>query len=300
MKTRALLDGELDTLRIFCRRYPMARFLKYKPGKRCLCLVSLGNSEQFVKFYPRKFMRNGRGPGIHEVGRKLWDLSRSGTTGFRVPKPVRWEDETRSLWVERMEGVDLESVFVGINTTRIVSEIGEAVGVIGGLDISEARHFDREDQFGDTVEMVRKAEKAFPGKRLRFRNLLSLQRAFSRALPDEELVAAHGDMHPGQWLLCRDESPGLLDFEDFSLAEIERELAWFMVQLEAGFGDAVCVRTLEKAFIAGLKRAGRRPRKSLLRFYKSHKWLIKAAKANDEYVLERSLSNAYRCLGVGK
>ncbi|NJM61079.1 MAG: phosphotransferase [Oscillatoriales cyanobacterium RU_3_3] len=110
-------------------------------------------------------------------------------------------------------------------------------------------------------------------------------------LPSETLVPIHGDMHLDQWLFDGKQLV-LLDFEDFSLGEVERDLASFIVQTESEYPRFS--KEFNESFLAGFRSKGFRENERLMNFYKAHKWLAKAAKVENE--AEKQLDKALQKL----
>lgn len=295
MKTQILNDEKLTTAGIFFGRFQDAEPLKYAPGKRCLFQVRIKRSDYFVKLYPKKFLRRNRGNEIHRAGQKFWRLSRSGILNFRVPQPVFWDAETRTLWQKKLDGVPAVEFLKRGKDEKIAFRIGQAIAQIAGLKIVPPRRFDRTEQMKDSREFAAQTIEKFTPLKREIENLLFALNAFHRSQMPENLVPAHGDMHIDQWLFDG-ENPGLLDFEDFSLAEIERDPAFFAVQIETEYGAQVCAATIEKAMLAGFESAGKSFDKNVFEIYKAHKWLSKTAKVSKEIEARAMLEKAFECL----
>lgn len=288
-----LKDKKLETVKTFRNRFQSARLLKYTPEKRCLFVVESNAQDHFVKIYPKKFLRDNRGEKIHNIGQKLWELSENRSVDFRVPKAIAWDSETHSLWQQKMEGDPAIVFLLGDAKPHLASRIGKKIAQITNLDIEPPRNFDRTEQMEDTWEFTQKLTGKFPKL---LDEVSQILKAFSEAhhlLPFNQMTPTHGDMHIDQWLFDGVKL-GLLDFEDFSLAEPERDLAFFTVHLEAEYGKEICVGEVEKELIAGFESLGKKIDRQIYRLYKAHKWIARAAKAKRINAARTLLANA-RC-----
>ncbi|MEZ5425071.1 MAG: phosphotransferase [Pyrinomonadaceae bacterium] len=292
MKTEILKDWNLNTAEIFCRTFQDAKLLKYRPGKRGLFRVKIEKTDYFVKIYPKKFLRQNRGENIHLVGKKLWDAANEGKFGFRVPTPVFWDGKTRTLWQKKLEGRPAIEFLKGKTQKDLIFQIGRSVAQINDSGIPAQNIFDWKAQFQDSLEFASMLSGNFPVLKHRVAKLLEY---LARLRPVQILVPTHGDMHVDQWLFDGI-SLGLLDFEDFSLAAGERDLAFFIVQAEAQYSNLIDVKKLERILLEGFSAAGKRADRGLLQIYKAHKWLAKAARAESADRAQVMLEKAFEGL----
>lgn len=274
-------DSELDTLSTIFRENPTAKIVKYSPHKRCLLQIEKAGKEYFVKVYPKKFLKRERGEKIHEIGEKLWQFAEERRINFAVPKSIGWCERTRAIWQEKFDGEQLSASPGG---AKFAFEIGTGVAEICKLEITPPRFFDRQEQLKDSREFAGKIQRFAPHLQAKITRFFNLSE--NAELPPEKLVPIHGDMHLDQWLFDG-KRLGLLDFEDFSFGEVERDLASFIVQIEAeyphigsGFTDS---------FLEGFRSNGLIENERLMQFYASHKWLAKAAKNEAEKRLDKAL-----------
>lgn len=279
-------DSELDTLSTIFRENPNAKIVKYSPHKRCLLQVEKGGKEFFVKVYPKKFLKRERGEKIHAVGKKLWQLADEKRINFVVPKSIGWCNRTRAIWQEKFEGEQLTESCGGV---KIAFEIGKGVADISKLEITPPRFFDRREQLKDSREFAGKIEKFAPHLKAKIDRFFNL--AENAELPSEKLIPIHGDMHLDQWLFDG-KRLALLDFEDFSSGEAERDLASFIVQIEVEYPHLG--EDFTESFLAGFRSNDFREDGRLMQFYAAHKWLAKAAK--DESKAEKRLDKALQNL----
>lgn len=295
MKLRVLQDRKLTTVETFWQRFQNAELLKYAPEKRCLFLLKIEQSDYFVKLYPKKFLRENRGEKIHLVGQKFWDLANSAKLNFKVPMPVFWDAETRTLWQKRLTGIPAIEFLKKEKGEKIVFQIGQAIANIADSEIVPMRIFDSPEQMKDSFEFAAMIIEKFPPLKQKTARLLSILGETHQSQPAQNLVRTHGDMHIDQWLFDG-KSLGLLDFEDFSHSAAERDLAFFVVQIEAEYGAEICLKKIEKDLLAGFKSSGKQINETLLEIYKAHKWLAKAAKVSEEKAARKMLEKALEYL----
>lgn len=295
MKKRILQDKKLTTAAQFFQKFQNAELLKYAPEKRGLFRVEIERADYFVKLYPKKFQRDNRGAKIHFAGQEFWELSQKGKLNFRVPVPVFWDSETRTLWQKKLEGDPAIEFLKNGNSKEITFQIGQAIAAIADSAIVSARLFDCDEQIKDSSDFAEETAAKFPQLRDEIEKLLNFLAESHRFQKTQIFVPAHGDMHIDQWLFDG-KTLGLLDFEDFSYAEIERDLAFFIVQIKAEYGEEICAENVEKDFLAGFESSGKKINETLLNIYKAHKWLAKAAKVSDEKSAKKMIEKAWRFL----
>lgn len=295
MMRTLLKDKKLTTVRAFRDRYKNAELLKYSPEKRCLFLVREEENDYFVKMYPKKFLRNDRGFKMHMLGQVMWELSQNQTLDFRVPRPLQWDSETRTIWQERLSGRPAIDVLKEAKAESLSLQIGKLIAQIADTDIAPHRIFDRDEQLKDSIEHKDRINAKCPGLKKTTEKLIELFADLHKTIPVRRMVPTHGDLHIDQ-ILFDGEKLGLLDFEDFALAEPERELAFFAVQIETEHGKEVRWPLIVRCLLAGYRAAGKRIHRRGFYLYKAHKYFSKAAKAKDERSALSLLSKANRSL----
>ena len=288
-----LTDQKLPTLAGVLASYPAAEIVKYSPQKRCTVRIVREGKVYYVKVYPSKFVKRQRGEGIDETGRVFWSLSQSGVLNFRVPRPVGWDGATQTVWNAELPGTAAIEKLKSPKGEEIAFNIGRAVALIALSGIVPRRVFDYPNQLTDAAEFAEITNRRFPELKSVVEPLLT---SFKRPeLPIRKLTPIHGDMHIDQWLTDRNRL-GLLDFEDFALGHPERDLAFFMVQLEAEYGRELEHKMINGHFLAGYRSEGSSPNEKLLNIYSAHKWFSKASKAANKTDAEELLGRSRKCL----
>lgn len=288
-------DENLPAISAVLQTHAQAEIVKYTPSKRCTMRVVQNNRNYFAKIYPSKFSRRERGENIHRVGVVLWEKAQAEKLNFRVPKPVRWDASTQTLWQEKLAGLPaIENFKVG-GGEKIVFRIGQAIALIARSGIQRLRVFDYTEQMKDSAEFAEKIITLFPLLKYTINTLLAEFNRFKGYVARRTIVPIHGDMHIDQWLIDGD-ALGLVDFEDFSLGHSERDLAFFMVQLESEYAAEISFAGLNRNLIAGFDSIGGKPDEKLLCVYAGHKWLSKASKTGGQANAEKCLRRAFDCL----
>jgi thiamine kinase-like enzyme len=292
MKTRILNDKKLPTAALFFAQFEQAEIIKYTPEKRGLFEVKTERGDFFVKLFPKKFQRDKRGENIHLVGQKFWNLAHKGKLDFCVPKPFLWDAKTLTLWQKKLDGIHAVEFLKNERHENLAFQIGRAIAAIADLKIVPMRRCNWTEQIGDSRDFAERLTEKFPYLKNDTEKLLTL---FEENQPAQTLVPTHGDMHIDQWLFDG-ANLGLLDFEDFSLADAERDLAFFIVQIETEYGAEICAARVEKDLLAGFVSAGKKVNEMLLQIYKAHKFLAKAAKAQSEKTTAEMMVKAFENL----
>jgi len=127
--------------------------------------------------------------------------------------------------------------------------------------------------------------------------LLALLRASHASSPGGPMRPVHGDMHPGQWLEADQGGRlGLLDFDDFSYGDPERDVAFWLTQMQSEYGFS---GTPAESFINGYEAVAGRLNEKLISTYMAHKWLSKGLKAA-RALRPDGASIAEKCLAEGR
>lgn len=286
-------DEKLPTLAGVLATYPQAEVVKYSPQKRCIVRVVREGRTCYAKVYPSKFIKRGRGEGINETGKAFWSLTEAGLLNFRVPRPLGWNSVSQTIWNEELPGIAAVEKLKSQEGENIAFKIGKAVALIALSGIAPKRIFDYAEQLADADEFADITTQRFPELTTVVKSVrISLDRADR---PTQKLAPIHGDMHIDQWL-ANENDLGLLDFEDFALGHPERDLGFFMVQLEAVHGCELDHKSLNAQVLRGYRSAGLRPNERLTRIYSAHKWFSKASKAGSSIQARELLDRAAICL----
>src|SRR5262249_45171086 len=298
------VDTNLTTIKAVLAAPGHATVVQYWPERRCTIRFDADSQTRFAKIYPKKFLRHQRGAAIHAVGVALWHAAMRGDVSFAVPCPDRWDTPTRTLWQARLDGAPAIIRLLGPGGEAMAHRMGQAAASITRCGIEPCRVFDRIEQLKDSLNYGHALACRVPQFAAAVEDLLlGFQRART-ALAIHPLRPIHGDMHVDQWL-DDGERLGLVDFDDVSLGDPERDAACFMVQCEAEYGLHGSMVQVAKAFLAGYESIAGPLDRALLHTYMAHKWLLKALKAvctlrpDGDTRAERHLTRAQQCLRCG-
>lgn len=286
-------DRKLPTLAAVLEDYPEAVVVKYEPERRCTIRIEHNARTFYVKVFPPKFGRHGRGQRIHQIESVVWQMASDGRLCFRVARPIGWEPFTKTLWQEEIKGTPVLEKLQSDCGQEIAFRIGSAIASIERCRIKIAKVFDYSEQLKDSEEWAEKLYGRFPELSTGVDKLLLNLHAVD--VFEGELFPIHGDMHVGQWLIDGKDL-GLLDFEDFSLGHPERDLAFFAVQLESEHGAELPYADLNAQFLNGYRSQGREPNAKLLDIYSARKWFSKASKAATSERANYLLKRAFQCI----
>ena len=274
-------DSILNTLSQALAGGGQPRVLQYWPGKRCTIRFEEGTESRYTKVYPKKFLRRDRGAQLHRVATALSTAAGRGEIGFTVAAPVCWDADTRTLWQLHLEGTPASSLLAGDSGCRVAYRMGQAAASLGRCGIVPTRIFDVHEQLADSADYGGELATHVPRLAATVDALLSELEAMAAEPLQRALCPVHGDLHAGQWVV---DGPrlGLLDFDDFSLGEPERDAAFFVTQLESELGLGLRVAQLAEAFLAGFEEVAGSLDPRRVAAYAAHKWLSKARKAARE------------------
>ncbi len=275
-------DDVLTTLPAVVSSTPNPTVVQYWPQRRCTIRSGHDGGVRFVKVYPRKYLRNNRGMRLHVNAQALWHAAQSGKLRVAVAKPAHWDSESRSLWQDELAGQPAEDALLRHGGEGLAGRMGNAAASLTRCGVEPARRMDGREQMKDSAAYGKELSQRLPGKTLIISVLLEALENLHAAVDPRPLCPIHGDMHAGQWLFdARTGQLGLLDFDDFSWGDPERDVAHFLVQLEYEHRDAPVGR-LKQAFLDSYEDAAGPLDRRLLAAYQAHKWLAKALKAAQE------------------
>ncbi len=273
-------DGVLDTLTAVLAEHATASVVQYWPGHRCTLRIQADGRTYFVKTYPKKYLRQKRGQHLYDVALALWHASCRGELPFQVARPVRWDDETRTLWLEQLPGLPWDAQGTANKTLQEIHQIGRCAAALAGSAINPFRVFDGKEQLVDSIAYGAELGRRIPRIAPVIHELIEGLQAVHRQFEGRRLRPVHGDMHPGQWLQAQPQSQlGLLDFDDFSLGDLERDAGFFLVQMQSEYAPSAQPVVAAECFVAGYESIAGPLGGKLLHAYMAHKWLSKALKA---------------------
>jgi phosphotransferase family enzyme len=274
-------DEVLTTLQAVVSSASNPVVVQYWPQRRCTIRSCRDGVTRFAKVYPKKYLRNNRGMQLQVHAEALWDAAESGRLNVAVAKPAHWDSESRSLWQDELAGQPAESTLLQSGEC-LASRMGRAAASLPSCGVQPTRRIDGAEQMKDSTAIGKELSRRLPSKNLIITVLLDALELLHAGANFRPLRPVHGDMHAGQWLLApATDQLGLLDFDDFSWGDPERDVAHFLVQLEYEHRDAK-VGKLKEAFLDSYEDIAGPLDRPLLAAYQAHKWLAKALKSSRE------------------
>jgi Phosphotransferase enzyme family len=294
-------DSSLPTLASLLAKPGVKTVVQYWPQRRCTVRFQTNGWSRFAKVFPKKYLLRNRGQRLFETALSLHDASVHGLLEFRAAQPLGWDSSTRSLWQEQLEGFPAANRLLGSHGAMMAHRMGCAAASLTRSGVTPSRVFDAAEQLSDSIACGAELGSRVPRLTAAVNALLDtlIKRHAAAKRP---LRSIHGDLHPGQWL---DDGArlGLLDFDDFSLGDPERDAGFFLAQLESEYKPQIPVQQLGEVFLAGYESISGQLDRLLLAAYASHKWLSKALKAaralrpDGDAMAERCLRRACDILG---
>lgn len=197
--------------------------VRYHPGSRATVRVAHPGPE--VRF--AKVFSDERGESRYRMARRL----AAAGLPLRVPRPLAYDADRCVLWHAALAGVPATALLPGPAGPVVARRLGVALGRLHVSGIRPTR--------GRAAEGLIRAERharetgrLVPALGDRVLRLLDSVGPDAWAA-DSRVVPVHGSPYPTQWLLEEGHEPGLLDFDRFSWAEPEHDLASFLVELRA-------------------------------------------------------------------
>jgi hypothetical protein len=294
-------DHALDTLGAVLAGTGRATVVRYRPERRCTIRIEEDGRTHFVKVYPKKFQRHGRGEQLHAANVTLYRAAARGELGFAVARPVRWDAQARALWQEKLEGAPALARLFGTDGDTLARRMGRAAASLTLSGVEPQRVFGAAAQLSASRRYAAELCERVPRLTAAVNSLLETLEDVHAAVGDRPPRPIHGDMDAHQWL---DDGGrlGLVDFDDFALGDPELDVATFLAELEfEKDGPRLPFEQLAAAFLDGYESPGVALDRKLLRAYLAHKRLFKALRSaralqpDGDCRAERHVARACEC-----
>ena len=249
-----------------------ATVVRYRPLRRCTIRVEQPDGARYAKVFP-----DVTGARIHADALHLQAMAVRGELGFDVAAPVRWDEETRTLWQHAVPGVPAAPQLFGTDGAAMARRMGAAAASLVRSRVRPTERFDASAQINRTRRYAAELTRRVPALGDEIDRLLDrLGRLPAGATPG--LRPIHGAPHPHQWLVHEDRL-GLVDFDRLALGDAEMDVATFLGELETEDELGAPLESLTGEFLdAYQSRAGRLDHHRLL-WYRAHKRLAKALRS---------------------
>jgi hypothetical protein len=292
-------DPALDTLGAVLAGAGRARVVRYRPQRRCTIRFDEAGRTRFVKVYPKKFLRRGRGEQLHADNLALWRASERGELDFAVAEPEHWDAQARALWQVKLDGTPAFNRLCGKEGAGLARRMGRAAASLTLSGIRPQRTFDAAEQLAASSRYGAKLCARVPRLAATVNSLLKALAEIHAANTQRALRPIHGDMDAHQWLDDKGRL-GLVDFDDFALGDPELDVATFLAELEfEGNHPQLPFEQLAAAFVDGYALTAGTLDKRLLCAYLAHKRLFKALRSARALQPDGDV-RAERCLALGR
>ncbi len=291
-------DMRLPTLQKVLSKTIAPKIFRYIPQKRCTLSgrPKAGEGEQFIKVFP-----DSRGRLIHEESLLIWQAMKRGELDFSVAQPIKWDEETKSLWQGKVAGDPLKKKLKTEEGPSLASRIGKAAGSIPPSGLLPQQKYDDEVQFQRTHRYAHDLCTRLPHFKSRVDNFFDALKALHGKAEGKDLKPIHGSPHVKQWLHT-DAQLGLVDFDRVSMGHPELDAATFVAEVDYEDPKEYQVEELNQAFLEGYQSKAGALDMNLFQAYRAHKHFAKAHKAaraihvDAEKRVERNLKRAMNCL----
>lgn len=210
--------------------------LRYRPYSRCTVRVDGPEGPRFAKVFC-----DGQAPRVHLEGRAVFAAAERGELGFAVPRPGRFDEQTGVIWVDPVAGIEARPRLLSPSAqadtadaprgAALAARMGVAAASLPLSGIRPLRAIGREVAFSKLARRAGELARLAPVLAERVHGLLADLRGLHAGVPQAELRPVHGDLNLGQWLVDG-ERLALVDFEDLSLGEPERDAGVFLAELD--------------------------------------------------------------------
>ena len=149
--TRFPADAQLPFIATVLAEAGRSTVVRYRPGKRCTVRVNDDNGQPtaFAKLFP-----DDRGRRIYEEGVALWQASCAGTLEVAIPRPLRWDGSTNTLWHAPLAGHAVHKKLFGPDGPQLAEKMGRAVASIATSSLKPRATFDRDAQLQHTSKQA--------------------------------------------------------------------------------------------------------------------------------------------------
>ena len=199
-----------------------ADLIRHKLGRRALIRYTASGSDSAIAY--GKTFASERGPRVHRIAEKVYDLTLSGELPFRVAPPIAWIPDLRLSLVGAVSGDGVEPRILASDTV-LARQIAQALAALHGSALSLDRHHELSDELAPLAGRVEALSQRAP--QLMRQAHACLHRVHQRVPVWERRWRSrpiHRDCYHEQWLLDPD-GLALLDFDDAKIGEPAVDIA---------------------------------------------------------------------------
>lgn len=231
------------------------RVVNYRPEIRCTCRHDLfGNAPSANKTVYSKTYAGELGK---EVFRRMSLFHQSlvhDKDAFVIPRPLHYEDRTRTCWLEGLTGKLLLEVIEQANSGEFIGRLAHALADFHALQINGLHSISEDELQAEIEKKLTKLAKAFPQWQTRLFALLRALDAERVDLPQTPATLIHGDFHIQQLLLLADERLALFDYDELAYGHPLIDVANFCADLYTHPLNEVKVGQLIESFLNNYRK----------------------------------------------
>lgn len=222
-----------------------------------------------------------RGAATHALMQALHPAPLQASGALRTPRPVLWQPAAGLHWQRALDGVPLFDLAPQVAPAH-AAQVGKLLAALHATPAPLARAVTPAELRRQPHEVAALLGSIEPGWQAPLERLLRALDRGADALAAAPVVTLHGDLHPGNLLLCPDGRLALIDFDSARHGPAAIELgSWvadtlFRAVLDARAPNAVAAswRTFLQSYRVA---AGGLPDESLLAWSTAHQLLCQRA-----------------------
>ena len=213
------------------------KIINYRPEIRCTCRYDITFATgQHTTLYGKNFADNN-GEEIYQRQLTLSQGSQAEFThkhlfsGFTIAKPLLYDADTQTLWLEGLAGSPLLAMLDGDNAKPVLKQIAKNIAAFHTGYLPNLPLLTELDLLAEIKKKATKLCLAYPNNADRLQRTiqqLSEQFATLPVVPDGLL---HADFHIQQLLQCEDGSLALFDFDELATGNPLVDVANFAADL---------------------------------------------------------------------
>lgn len=232
------------------------KIINYRPEIRCTCRYDIAfASGQYTTLYGKTFADNNGA----EIYQRQLTLSQSGqanstnkplSSGFTIAKPLLYDADIHTLWLEGLAGSPLLAMLVGDNAKPILKQIAKNIAAFHTGYLPNLPVLTELDLLAEIKKKAAKLCLAYPNNAAPLQRIiqhLNEQFATLPVVPDGLL---HADFHIQQLLQCEDGSLALFDFDELAIGNPLVDVTNFAADLYRHQLGVEFTNNLTQAFFA--------------------------------------------------
>lgn len=203
--------------------------VNFRPEQRCTLRVETLTAKGPVAWFVKTYADD---TGRETFGRmsRLRRLAERHAIGLGIPRPVCYDERTRSLWLEEVRAEPLESRLIGERWQGHMWAVGRALARLHRHAEAGTTEWTPALLLGELAHKAARLVAVYPLLRQILPTLIEQLTNAAPCLAALPMVAIHGDFHIGQ-LLALDQDVVFCDLDELASGNPAQDLANFSVDL---------------------------------------------------------------------